>query len=38
MILGIKIIDIGFITAIYFILGIILAKLCNKMNGEFDKE
>ena len=35
---GIKIIDIGFITAIYLLLGIILARLCDRMNGEFDKE
>ncbi len=35
---GIKIIDIGFITAIYLLLGILLAKLCDRMNGEFDKE
>ena len=26
---SIKILDIGYITAIYFILGIILAKLCD---------
>jgi len=35
---GIKIIDIGFITAIYLLLGILLAKLCDRINGEFDKE
>ncbi len=33
---GIKIIDIGFITAIYSFLGIILAKICDNVNGEFD--
>ena len=35
---GIKILDIGFITAIYSFLGIFLAKLCDKVNGRFDKE
>jgi hypothetical protein len=35
---GIKIIDIGFITAIYLLLGIVLARACDKMNGTFDKE
>ena len=35
---GIKIIDIGFITAIYSVVGIVLAKVCDKVNGEFDKE
>lgn len=35
---GIKIIDIGFITAIYSLLGIFLAKVCDMVNGPFDKE
>ena len=35
---GIKILDIGFITAIYLTLGIILAKLCDRIFGEFDEE
>ena len=35
---GIKIIDIGFITAIYLLLGIVLARVCDKINGTFDKE
>ena len=34
----IKIIDIGFITAIYLTLGIVLAKLCDRAFGEFDEE
>lgn len=34
----IKMIDIGFITSIYSFLGIFLAKLCDKINGPFDKE
>lgn len=35
---GIKIIDIGFITTIYSLLGIFLAKVCDKVNGPFDKK
>ena len=35
---SIKIIDIGFITAIYLALGIVLAKLCDRILGEFDEE
>lgn len=35
---GIKIIDIGFITAIYFSLGLFLAKACDNVAGEFDEE
>ena len=34
---GIKIVDIGFVTAIYALLGISLAKICDKVNGTFDK-
>jgi hypothetical protein len=33
---SIKIVDIGYITIIYFILGLILAKLCDKYLGNFD--
>jgi len=35
---SIKILDIGFITAIYLLLGIILAKICDTYLGEFDEE
>jgi len=35
---SIKILDIGYITAIYFILGIILAKLCDKYLGKFEEK
>lgn len=35
---SIKILDIGFITAIYLTLGIVLAKLCDRVLGEFDEE
>jgi len=35
---GIKLLDIGYITAIYSLLGIFLAKVCDKINGPFDKE
>jgi hypothetical protein len=35
---GIKIIDIGFITIIYIVLGIIIAKILDKFFGEFDEE
>ena len=35
---GIKILDIGFITAIYLTFGIVLAKLCDLVLGEFDEE
>jgi len=34
----IKIIDIGFITSIYLIIGIVLAKLCDFYLGEFDEK
>jgi len=35
---SIKILDIGYITAVYFILGLILAKLCDKQLGKFDEK
>jgi hypothetical protein len=35
---SIKILDIGYITSLYFILGIILAKLCDKYLGKFDEK
>lgn len=35
---SIKLIDIGYITTIYLILGIILAKVCDKYFGKFDEE
>ena len=35
---GIKLIDIGYITAIYMLLGILAAKLCDKYFGEFDAD
>jgi K+-transporting ATPase A subunit len=35
---GIKIVDIGFITAIYLTFGLVLAKLCDHILGEFDEE
>jgi len=35
---GIKIIDIGFITAIYLVLGIVLARGCDHYLGEFDEK
>ena len=35
---SIKIFDIGYITTIYLILGIILAKVCDKYFGKFDEE
>jgi len=35
---GIKLIDIGYSTAIYSLLGIFLAKICDKANGTYDKE
>ena len=38
MVRGIKLLDIGFITAIYSIVGILLAKVCDRINGPFDKE
>jgi len=34
----IKIIDIGFITSIYLVCGIVLARLCDIYLGEFDAE
>ena len=34
---GIKILDIGFITAIYLTFGLVLAKLCDRILGEFDE-
>jgi len=34
---SIKIIDIGYITVIYVMLGIILARLCVKHFGKFDE-
>jgi len=33
----IKILDIGYITAVYFILGILMAKLCDNRLGPFDE-
>lgn len=33
----IKLIDIGFITSIYLVLGIVLAKLCDIYLGDFDE-
>ena len=35
---SIKILDIGFITAIYLTLGIVLAKICDRVLGELDEE
>ena len=35
---SIKILDIGYITIIYVMLGIILAKLCDKKLGDFDEK
>ena len=35
---GIKIFDIGYITALYLILGIIFAKVFDKYLGKFDEE
>jgi len=35
---SIKVIDIGFITALYLTFGIVLAKLCDKALGELDEE
>jgi len=35
---GIKVVDIGFITAIYFSLGLFLAKSCDTVVGEFDEQ
>lgn len=35
---GIKILDIGFITAIYFSLWLFLAKSCDDVVGEFDEQ
>lgn len=35
---SIKIIDIGYITVIYVILGIFLARLCDKYLGKFDEK
>ena len=35
---SIKILDIGYITTIYFILGLILAKICDKKLGKFDEK
>jgi hypothetical protein len=34
----IKIIDMGYVTMIYFVLGIFLAKICDKFLGNFDIE
>lgn len=34
---SIKVLDIGYITALYLILGIILAKLCDAVFGEFNE-
>ena len=35
---SIKILDIGYITVIYVMLGIILARLCDKKLGKFDEK
>ena len=35
---SIKIVDIGYITVIYVMLGIILARLCDKKLGKFDEK
>jgi hypothetical protein len=35
---SIKILDIGYITAIYFILAIVLAKICNRYTGKFNEK
>ena len=35
---GIKILDIGYITSIYFILGMIFAKIFDKIYGKFDEK
>ena len=37
MIRSIKILDIGFITAIYLTFGLVLAKRCDRILGEFDE-
>ena len=34
---SIKIVDIGYVTAIYIILGILLAKMCDNYLGKFDE-
>lgn len=34
---SIKILDIGYITAVYLLLGIILAKMCDMYFGDFNK-
>jgi hypothetical protein len=34
----VKIMDIGFVTAIYFLLGTFLAKLFDTLCGDFDEE
>jgi len=35
---SLKIVDIGYITLIYFSIGMILAKLFDMYNGEFDEK
>ena len=35
---SIKMLDIGYINAIYLLLGIILAKLCDEYFGKFNKK
>jgi len=35
---SIKILDIGYVTMIYFIIGLILAKICDKKLGKFDEK
>jgi hypothetical protein len=35
---GIKIIDIGYITTIYLILGILFAKMCDNFIGKFNEK
>ena len=34
---SIKILDIGYITAVYLILGVVMAKLCDNYLGKFDE-
>lgn len=35
---GLKIVDIGYITIIYFFIGIFLAKTCDTILGDFDEK
>ena len=38
LIRGLKMIDIGYITIIYFFVGIFLAKMCDNYLGKFDEK